>query len=114
MANPEHLQILQQGVEAWNAWRSQNEGIEPDLCGADLGMANLAGAFLAGADLGMANLTGAFLTGADLAGAMLGMAMLDEANFSGANLGGAMQCGAVYGMPRGSSPPRAAPAAQPE
>jgi len=31
MANPEHENILQQGVEKWNAWRQANPGIEPDL-----------------------------------------------------------------------------------
>ena len=31
MANPEHLQILQQGVEAWNVWREQNMDITPDI-----------------------------------------------------------------------------------
>jgi hypothetical protein len=39
MANSEHLQILQQGVETWNAWRRQNKEISPDLA-----MANLSGA----------------------------------------------------------------------
>jgi hypothetical protein len=36
MANPEHLQILQQGVEAWNAWRNQNSDVIPNLAQADL------------------------------------------------------------------------------
>jgi hypothetical protein len=31
MANPEHLEILKQGVEAWNEWREKNPDIEPDL-----------------------------------------------------------------------------------
>ena len=31
MANPEHLQLLQQGVAAWNAWRHDNRDITPDL-----------------------------------------------------------------------------------
>jgi len=35
MANPEHLQILEQGVKVWNAWREQNEDISLDLSGAD-------------------------------------------------------------------------------
>ncbi|MGQ9702955.1 MAG: hypothetical protein ACUVRX_01220 [Actinomycetota bacterium] len=36
MANPEHLEILRQGVKAWNEWRRQNVYIIPDLYGADL------------------------------------------------------------------------------
>jgi uncharacterized protein YjbI with pentapeptide repeats len=46
MANPEHLQILKQGVEAWNAWREQNRDIKPDLTEADLTGADLTGADL--------------------------------------------------------------------
>jgi hypothetical protein len=41
MTNPKHLQILQQGVEAWNAWREQNWNITPYLFGADLRGADL-------------------------------------------------------------------------
>jgi len=109
MANPEHLQNLQHGVEAWNVWREQNEVIRPNLAkanlgGADLGGANLDRANLAEADLGGANLGWAYLheatltginfTRANLVQAYLGWATLtgatlDEANFTGATLAGA-------------------------
>ncbi len=36
MANPEHLNILKQGVKAWNTWREKNRSVFPDLTGADL------------------------------------------------------------------------------
>jgi hypothetical protein len=31
MANPEHVEILKQGVKAWNKWRKDNPAIDPDL-----------------------------------------------------------------------------------
>jgi hypothetical protein len=31
VANPEHLEILKQGAEAWNKWRQENAKITPDL-----------------------------------------------------------------------------------
>ena len=77
--NPEHLAKLQEGVEAWNAWRIDNPGIWPDLRGADL-----EGAHLQWADLRYANLEGAKLAEVALAGADLGWA-----NLRGAKLGGA-------------------------
>jgi uncharacterized protein YjbI with pentapeptide repeats len=99
MANPEHLQILQQGVEAWNAWRAQHRDIRPDLWGSDLSHANLAMADLSGADLhgafldetklALANLTGADLSEANLSHANLALANLTGANLTGANLTGA-------------------------
>jgi hypothetical protein len=36
MANPEHLEILNQGVESWNKWRKENPHIKPDLSEAFL------------------------------------------------------------------------------
>jgi hypothetical protein len=36
MANPKHLAILKQGVQAWNVWRKHNPRARPHLEGADL------------------------------------------------------------------------------
>jgi Pentapeptide repeats (8 copies) len=59
MANPEDLQILKQGVKAWNAWRDQNRNVTPDLTAATLRGANLTATNLEAADLGGADPTGA-------------------------------------------------------
>jgi hypothetical protein len=45
MANPEHLQILKQGVEAWNVWREQHRDISPELSVANLARADLTKAW---------------------------------------------------------------------
>jgi uncharacterized protein YjbI with pentapeptide repeats len=76
MANQKHLEILKQGVEAWNEWRKEHRNIKPNF-----GHAKLSGAKLSGADL-----NGADLNGADLNGADLGHADLKKADLSGANL----------------------------
>lgn len=103
MANPEHLAILEQGVEAWNAWRHESSEL-PGLAGADLrGLelpharlqhANLEGAFLdeatlAGADFEGARLRRATLEGTNLRGASLYRVFARWADFSRANLDGA-------------------------
>ena len=85
MANQEHLDIIKQGVEAWNEWREQH-GIRPDLSEADLSGTNLSGAVLWEADLQGTDLLGANLSEADLRGADLRGANLGGANLSGANL----------------------------
>ena len=109
MANPEHLELLRQGVEVWNAWKAENPSIRSDLSGADLiganlyranlSKANLYRANLSKADLAKANLTKADLTKADLtmahlSGADLHGANLSEATPSGADLSGADLIGA--------------------
>jgi hypothetical protein len=88
MANPEHLQILEQGVEAWNEWREQNERIRPHLNGAELSEASLTGANLSKADLRRADLHAASLTGANLSKADLRRADLYAADLDGADLTG--------------------------
>jgi hypothetical protein len=78
MADKKQLAILKRGVEVWNAWRKENQGICPDLR-----KTNLSGADLRNADLSETNLSGAFLHQADLSGADL-----SEANLSGRHLRG--------------------------
>jgi hypothetical protein len=85
MVDEEHLALIREGVDAWNAWRREN----PDIREANLREANLREADLREADLRGANLSGADLRGADLLKANLREANLLKANLSGANLSGA-------------------------
>lgn len=90
MANPEHLEILNKGVDAWNEWR-KSLNIVPDLReavlrGKDLRRINLSGANLEGAKLREADLRGADLSNVEgalearqLAGAELPGAKLPDA-----------------------------------
>lgn len=94
MANPEHLEILRKGVEAWNKWREKNRHIYLDLSEADLSRDNLSGVDLSGVDLSKANLSEANLSGVDLSGAYLSIADFSEANLSRANLSKADLLGA--------------------
>lgn len=104
MPNQEHLNLLKQGVQAWNRWREANPDLRPDLraahleglelAGANLSKADLHGAALANADLSKADLFGANLTQADLSGAAmhsanLMIARLNSAKLVGADLNGA-------------------------
>jgi len=104
MANPDHLNMLRQGVDAWNAWKKRH-AVGPDLFfRADLSAANLSGANLSGVDLSGADLSGADLSGAsllyanlitaDLRGVDLSRASLDRAHLFGANLSGSNLSGA--------------------
>ena len=91
MANPQHLDILAKGVEAWNAWREQYPDELPDLSNASLRSAvlrgiNLKGAAVAGTDFSAVRLTSADLSGARLTGATLIEADLRMARLKGADL----------------------------
>lgn len=90
MANQEHLDILRQGVEAWNQWRKEHTDIP------DLRAANLSGTDLRGANLNGADLTDADLSNANLREANLSRADLYRANLSGANLEHAYLKGATF------------------
>jgi hypothetical protein len=91
MADAAHVEVIRQGVEAWNDWRMKEPSIEPDLGCTDLERAFLSGAILnkanlRRADLIEADLSGAHLSWADLRGANLSRANLSEAHLSWANL----------------------------
>lgn len=96
MANPEHLKILEQGVEAWNKWRKENPDSIPNLKKAnlqgvklkkiDLKGANLREANFREADLFMADIEKANLKSVDLQGTNLLWANLTEANLEKSNL----------------------------
>jgi uncharacterized protein YjbI with pentapeptide repeats len=101
MANQEHLEILKQGVDAWNQWRKENPGIKPDLKQAklekiNLSSANLSEVRLKETNLREANLREADLTKANLFGAYLNSAILIKANLSAAQLKGAHLSGATF------------------
>jgi uncharacterized protein YjbI with pentapeptide repeats len=95
MAREEHVEILRQSVEHWNAWRLAHPDVRPDWRGADLRQLDLRGTHLSqptrkrswvenlgaqrralltkqpgelGIDLRQANLHGARLPGAFLSG----------------------------------------------
>ena len=79
MADNKQLEILKKGVEAWNAWRSDNRGVEINLPRANLSRTNLPRANLSRANLSKANLIDANLTGANLRDADLRGADLRKA-----------------------------------
>jgi uncharacterized protein YjbI with pentapeptide repeats len=117
MANPEHLKILEKGIEARNQWRERYPDLEPDLSGADLSIADqktlrrrmeLLGEvlkkprqsrdvevrepFLHGPDLRGVNFRGSDLHGASIRISDLRQASLCEANLREADLSEAALC----------------------
>ncbi|HEY7190903.1 MAG TPA: pentapeptide repeat-containing protein [Vicinamibacterales bacterium] len=85
-----HLEALRAGVffSGLERWREQNPGKDPDLTGAYLVGADLAGGKLENVNLQEANLRGAVLTGASLNGANLRNANLWGARAAGVDLSG--------------------------
>lgn len=117
MANPKHVEILNQGVEVWNEWRknnlplpnplpnsemdwyiwrSANQMSLPDFRDSVLKYKNLNNAHLEGGELMNANFVGAFFEGAQLQGADFRNCNLEVAHLNGANLEGADLAGANF------------------
>ena len=96
MANPEHVEILKQGAEVWNAWRKENPSITPDLkeavladkdlSDADLGGSVLSNADFSGTDLSVCKLIFSDLRAVNLQGADLTAADIRVANLVATNL----------------------------
>lgn len=91
MVNEQHLNILEQGVNAWNDWREQNPQVWPDLTEANLSnkelrKVNFSRASLSKANLSFANITKADFTAAELSEADLSNVVADETIFKNANL----------------------------
>jgi uncharacterized protein YjbI with pentapeptide repeats len=81
MANKEHLALLKKGVPAWNTWRRNHYGSQPDLSRADL-----RAVYLIGADLSHTYLVGANFSQAHLDTVNFMGSELDHTNFQGASL----------------------------
>lgn len=111
MANLEHLEILNQGVNIWNNWRDNNPNIYPDLHGADLISKDLENinfsktilvnvqlnhAKLAHADFSDANMVSIVLRDATLDDAYLLNARLAEAHLERISLKNAVLMGASF------------------
>ena len=86
MADSKQLEILWQGVDAWNKWCEENPNANIDLMRADLREFNLSKVNLRGGNLYEADLGGANLIRADLSEVRLMRARLNGANLSEANL----------------------------
>jgi uncharacterized protein YjbI with pentapeptide repeats len=91
MAIPQHLALLKESIDSWNAWRMTHSEERPDLSGADLRNLNLRNANLSNADLRQAfldraNAARADFRNADLSGASLVRSCLCFANLEGASL----------------------------
>lgn len=89
MANQEHVDIIKQGVRAWNKWRIENPTIRPDLSNANLQSINLDPLMFSetgSPSYEVVNLREVILDGADLGAAHLRHANLKDASLRGVNL----------------------------
>lgn len=91
MANPEHLKILEQGVDAWNEWSKKQSWLKDVIIGNVLFQNSTTGANFSGADLSnrslmKANLFHAIFDDANISNSDFRDASLGEASFINASL----------------------------
>jgi uncharacterized protein YjbI with pentapeptide repeats len=96
MANQEYLDILKQGVEAWNRWRKEHPDIQPDLSDANLSSVDLNRINFSSTNLRGANLTGAILAHSNLSYANLAYVNLSSAILRGADLSNAQTAATIF------------------
>ncbi|MEW6731282.1 MAG: serine/threonine-protein kinase [Acidobacteriota bacterium] len=94
IANIDLVDLITQGVDAWNSWRKEHMEVIPKLSNISLKKANLTAINLNGAELDKADLNGVILNNANLQQACLRQAellwaKLQEADLSGADLSSA-------------------------
>lgn len=93
MANPEHLKILEQGVESWNDWRNLSPMTIPDLSQTEIHKTaqkiNLTGADLTGTKFVECGLQKADFHRAKLSASEFFKVRLDKTNFRSADLSNA-------------------------
>lgn len=94
MADRKLLELLDEGVTAWNAWRATHPEVVPSLYQANLSRRTLTGINFSAADLREVDLTGANLAAASLIDANLTYARLDGVRFAAADLTRANLAGA--------------------
>lgn len=97
MANQEHFDILNNGVEVWNKWRKENPHIVPDLIkadirGYDLSFIDFSNAKLSESDFSFTNLFHAKLSETILSKTVFirtnfAQTLLSKTNFNGSSIG---------------------------
>jgi len=88
VANPEHVEILKQGVEVWNKWRKDNPKEYPDLSQSDFQNIQLWFVDFSRANLSHSDFTNASLMGSIFSSAYLESTLFIAADLRSANLGG--------------------------
>lgn len=96
MTNQEQVELLKQGVEAWNQWRRNHPEIIPDLSESNITRLDLSGINFSRAILNGSSLSRLDLSEANFAHSDLSDAFLSESNLKGANFDNAKLIGAVF------------------
>ncbi len=95
MADPNQVEIIRNGVDAWNAWRHAHPGVEVDLSGANLSETHLTGIDLSRANLYGADLAYGWFAHANFNSADMTRVEARNADFMEADLRGARLCNAT-------------------